>query len=409
MQAARKALSSTHRVLAVLVALDAMTACGGGSDAPTKSPSLNAISSLGIRIQGSGQRGFVGELLADAVSAQVVDSSSRPVIGRRRIRLLVVEGGGSVSDTVVFSNESGLASVSWRLGKTAGQQQLAASLADPPLSAEQPIFATALSLESADVILVSGATAGIIGVLVRKDAGRVAYTLTWPDTVLRLLPRSAEGTSEEVTAFTVGHPPVTVLQPWTSGVDTVRVAFRLPIEVPLTIWIAYDFDTTAARARHDLAALDGFWRAQMIGLRVGRVRVDSAPNLLFECGGDTRGYFDRAAINVYYMKYGAPPEACDAHIIRMHATNPASFLDDYALILAHEVGHALSLDHVSDPGNIMWPQSPPGHALRTGQIYWMHFHDWGALNSIIGVHPVGERNCHVQLVSQCPAQTFSVW
>ena len=120
------------------------------------------------------------------------------------------------------------------------------------------------------------------------------------------------------------------------------------------------------------------------------------------------GNFERAVINVCYTKYGTPPEACDAQIIRMHATNPASFLDDYALILAHEVGHTMSLGHVSDPSNLMWPQSPPGRDLTTGQIYWMHFHDWSALNSVVGVHPVGERNCNVQLVSRCPSQTLNV-
>jgi len=389
------------------VAWSAVIACG--SEATTKPISTDAPSALGIRIQGSGQRALAGEPLANRVGAQVVDSSSRVVAGRRRIRFSIAEGDGSISDTVVLSSESGFASVNWVLGKTSGEQQLTVRLVDSPSTTEQRIVATAVPLSAADVVLITGATSGTIGVLVRKDAGIVPYTLLWPDTVIRLLPRSADGTSEEVTAFTVGHPPVAVLRPWTDGVDTVRVAFRPPIEVPFTIWIAYDFDTTAARARHDLAALDGFWGTQMTGLRVGRVRVDSAPSLFFECGGDTRGYYDRATINVYYMKYVTPPEACDAHIIRMHQTNPASFLGEYALILAHEAGHTLSLDHVFDTGNVMWPQSPPGRGLRTGQIYWMHFHDWGALNAVVGVHPAGERNCNIQVLSHCPAQTFSMW
>ncbi len=393
--------------LPALVAWSAVIACG--SEATTKPISADATSALGLRIQGSGQRALAGELLANPVGAQVIDSSSRAVVGRRRIRFSITEGDGSISDTVVLSSEGGFASVNWVLGKTSGEQQLAVRLVDSPSTTEQRIVAMAVPLDAADIVLITGATSGTIGVLVRKDAGVVPYTLQWPDTVLRLLPRSADGTSEEVTAFTVGHPPVAVLQPWTDGVDTVRVAFRPPIEVPFTIWIAYDFDTTAARARHDLAALDDFWRTQMTGLRVGRVRVDSAPSLVFECGGDTRGYYDRATINVYYMKYVTPPEACDAHIIRMHQTNPASFLGEYALILAHEAGHTLSLEHVFDSGNVMWPQSPPGRGLRTGQIYWMHFHNWGALNAVLGVHPAGERNCNIQVVSRCPAQTFSMW
>jgi len=57
----------------------------------------------------------------------------------------------------------------------------------------------------------------------------------------------------------------------------------------------------------------------------------------------------------------------------------------------------------------MWPESPPGRGLRTGQIYRMHFHDWGALNEVMGVHPADERNCNIQVVSRCPPQTFTMW
>ena len=206
------------------VAWSAVIACG--SEATTKPISTDAPSALGIRIQGSGQRALAGEPLANRVGAQVVDSSSRVVAGRRRIRFSIAEGDGSISDTVVLSSESGFASVNWVLGKTSGEQQLTVRLVDSPSTTEQRIVATAVPLSAADVVLITGATSGTIGVLVRKDAGIVPYTLLWPDTVLRLLPRSADGTSEEVTAFTVGHPPVAVLQPWTDGVDTVRSGAR---------------------------------------------------------------------------------------------------------------------------------------------------------------------------------------
>jgi hypothetical protein len=212
-----------------------------------------------------------------------------------------------------------------------------------------------------------------------------------------------------VTAFSVGHPPVTALQPWTTGRDTVAFVLRAPVAVPFTIWLTYDVDTTAARARHDLAALDLVWRSHMTGLQVGHVQFASAPNLHFECGGDNRGYFDATSINVYYMNYVTPPEACDAHIIRMNANNAGSFSDVYQFLLAHEVGHTLSLDHVSDPANVMWPQSPAGSGLTTGQIYWMHFHSWGALNTALGIHPIGERNCSLPFSTHCPAQTFIAW
>jgi len=406
MRTRRNVIVSHYVWLAAFAAAAGLTACG--PDAPTKPPSTSAVSPLAVIADGGSLRGFVGEPLANPVAVQVVDSSVHAVQGRRWIRFSVAEGGGTVSDTVVLSSESGRATVKWVLGAAIGLQQLSVSIVDAPSPRPQRVFAQAFSFDAADRIVISGTTSGTIGLLVRTDETVLPYTLLWPDTVLRLLPRAAEGSSEEVTAFTVGHPPVSVLRPWTDGVDTVRIAFRSPIAVPFAIWITHDFDTTAARARHDLAALDAFWRSRMTGLWVGPLRVDSAPNLLFECGEGTRGYFDGAAINVYYLKIGSPV-ACDARIIRMHVNNPLSFADKYDLILAHEVGHALSLDHVGDAGNVMWPDSPPGGGLTTGQIYWMHFHSWGALNSVVGIHPTGERNCNVLVLSRCPAQTFTAW
>lgn len=394
--------------LLVLAGTLGSLACGA-PDA-TKPPS-GEVGALRIQIEGSGQRAFAGQTLDQPIVAEVVDSLLRAVPGQRRVRVSVVAGGGLVSDTALLSDENGRAAVNWTLGKSAGTQELAMSLPDSPTSGEQRAQAVAVSVDAADVVLMTGATSGSIGVLVRQDDGVVPHTLVWPDTILRLLPRTAQGTWEEVTAFTTGHPPVSVLHPWTDAVDTVRLAFSAPIEVPFTIWITHDFDTTAARARHDLDALDTFWRSHMIGLRVGRVRVDSAPNLLFICNQGTPASYDAATINVYYMDYRGNPDTCSAHIIRMAGNNPQSFADEYSLILAHEVGHAMALNHVSETRNVMYPgpDPPPGSGLTTGQIYWMHFDAAGALNSIVGVHPAAERNCQLPLFVHCPPQTFAVW
>jgi hypothetical protein len=390
--------------LAAVVVAAGLGACGS-DDSPTNPP-LDGPP-LRFSVSGDGQLGFVGERLSDVISVQIVDSAFRIVPGRRLIRFSVVQGGGSVSDTLLLSDESGVATVSWVLGPNTGQQQLALRFVDAPSNGDARVVAQALPLDSADVILVTGATSGTIGLLVRRNEAASPYTLVSPDSVLRLLPRSAEG-FEEVAAFTVGHPPVSILQPWTPGVDTVRIAFQSAISVPLTVWITQDFDTTIARARHDLAALDLFWRSHMTGLRVGQVRIDSAPGLTFLCGESTGGYFDGGSINIYYTDFQSPV-TCDARIVRMHRNNPLSFSEGSMFILAHEVGHAMSLAHVADPTNVMWPQPPTGFGLTTGQIYWMHFHFWGALNSVLNVHPTSERNCNVALIAHCPAQTLAVW
>jgi hypothetical protein len=279
---------------------------------------------------------------------------------------------------------------------------------DAPPNQVARVRAYALPLDSADLILVRGATSGEIGLLVRQDEAASRHTLVWPDSVLRLLPRSDSSGWQEVTAFTVGHPPVAILRPWTDGTDTVRIAFQPAIPVPFTVWITHDFDTTTARARHDFAALDLAWRSQMTGLRVGHLRIEQAPGLSFDCGAHTGVDSDGASINVYYTAFQSPV-TCDARIIRMHRNHPLSFTDGYQFVLAHEVGHTLSLAHMQDQVNVMWPQSPHGYGLTTGQIYWMHFHSWGALNSVLNIHPAAERNCNILLLARCPTQTFTAF
>lgn len=404
MRANANAIIRLRWLVAAVAAVAALPACGA-SDSLTPATSDDIVPR--ILIDGDGQRGFVGELLQQPITVHVVDSALRPLPGRRQLRFAVAEGGGSVSDTLVLSDEAGRATITWVLGPAAGLQHFTVRFSDTPSSAGHRVFAQALPLDAADRVVVSGGPFGMVGVLVRKDQSVTSHTLVWPDTVLRLMPRTAEGGWEEVTAFTVGHPPESVVRPWTEAADTVRIVFRPPIAVPLAVWITHDFDTTTTRARHDLAALDGMWRSSMSGLRVGAVRIERAPGVMFQCG-QTPDYFDAAAINIYYTEFPSP-FACDARIIRMHRNNPFSFSDGYQFILAHEIGHSMSLGHSANASNVMWPESPLGSGLTTGQIYWMHFHNWGALNSVMNVHPPAERNCNVLALAHCPPQTFVAW
>ena len=388
-------------MFAVSASLFLLCACGSPG-APASDLTVARISVIG-----NGQRGFAGGQLPNPIEVQLVNSNSRAVSVRRLVRFSIVDGGGSLSDTSVTTNDRGYAAVTWSLGPTSGPQHLTVKLADAPEIAEQSVVAHAVSLDDAELVVIAGATSGNIGLVLRTDDAVRTYTLTWPDTILRLLPRSSAGTWEEVTAFTVGHPPVAVVRPWTDLVDTIHIAFQAPIQVPFVIWLTTDFDTTAVRAQHDLQWLDWQWRIQMTGLRVGQVRIDSAPDFSFNCGETTSPYYDATAINVFYTK-NPSPFACDARVIRMHATHPLTFTDPYRFVMAHEVGHTLSLDHATDSLNVMWPQARPGAKLTTGQIYNMHFSDWGALNSVLGRRPPGTRNCRVTALF-CPAQTFAEW
>lgn len=397
----------------LLAALAAIIGCGSGSDSPTAAGS-DAASRLRLVVVGGGsQQAFPGDELGAPLVVQVIDSAGHPTAGKRRVRFTVISGAGTVSDSLVLSAEDGSASVTWRLGAAVGTQQMAATLAETGSSTQTIALATAVSPDAADLVIVRGATSGELYVLLNQDDGYARYTLAWPDTVLRLLPRGRFGSWQEVTVFSANHPPATVLQPWTAGVDTVQLILRAPIVVPFTMWVTQDFDTTAVRARYDAAQVDKFWRSHTTGLRVGTLRIEKVlgyEKKTFGCA-DVPPVRDTAAINVYYtgnpVEGGRPAFQCSASVMLM-GTNFFAFDAIYELLLAHEVGHAFGLDHVADASNVMRDAWPPGGVLTTGQIYRMHFQNTGTANAVLRAHTVGVRNCYSTL-THCPPQTFTAW
>jgi len=403
--------------LFVAVQLCSMAACGSTSDAPL-TPAVGASRVSVAIVDGASQVGFIGELLEHPVMVQLVDSLGRSTADQRRVRFSIVSGGGSVSDTIAATDTRGRAAVNWRLGPTHGLQELGVSLAEPGISTTPAsiVDASAVNAEEADLVVIAGLKSGTAGLLIQQDGAMETHTLVWPDTILRLLPRGASGTWQQVTAFSIGHPPEARIRPWTDGADTIRLRLRDPIDVPFTVWALLDFDTTAAKARLDLADLDYVWQSQATGLRVGTVRIEPAPGArnIVSCNSDTHGYVDPAAINVYYTAGvsevgGDGGVACSAGKILMGPNAPLGFRRMPNYLFAHEVGHTLSLDHVSIQNNVMVPIDTNGPALTTGQIYWMHFNAGSALNAVLGIHPAAEQNCRAPLVIYCPTQEYAVW
>jgi hypothetical protein len=384
------------------------------------SPRQSAPATLAVRlVTGGSQQAFIGDTLASPVQVQVVDSSAHSIAGRRRLRVSIVSGGGSIPDTNITTNDDGAAFISWRLGAAAGSQELAVSIDDSP-NIPTPIFAEALSPNDADLVIVHGATDRITGIVVRQDAYTWTYTLTWPDTILRLLPHAPAndgpvGTQswQEVTAFAYDHPPATVLQPWTSGIDTVNLVLRPAVRVPFTVWIAGDYDTTVARAKWDLSNVDDVWRAHMTGLRVGAVTLAIAPEIsAADCLTGRPRQRDPGSINIYYTtKPSDPPEGhtCDAWTVLVPPMTPYSFAPVSQFILAHSIGHALSLQHVTDQANVMSGNGIIGSAINTGQIYRMHFDASSSLNAVLHLQSAGARNCSLPFSAHCPDATFNAW
>ncbi|MFO8175497.1 MAG: Ig-like domain-containing protein, partial [Longimicrobiales bacterium] len=74
------------------------------------------------KVQGDGQEGTVGEVLAREAQVKVLDSGGSPIPGIA-VGFVVSSGGGSVTSEVVPSTAEGIASVAWTLGTDTGLSQ----------------------------------------------------------------------------------------------------------------------------------------------------------------------------------------------------------------------------------------------------------------------------------------------
>lgn len=88
------------------------------------------------KVRGDGQRGGIGEPLADSLVVRVTDKYGNPVPGFP-VSWRVTQGGGSVSDAVVPTGTDGRAGVLWTLGLSLSKQKVeavAAELAGSPVT-----------------------------------------------------------------------------------------------------------------------------------------------------------------------------------------------------------------------------------------------------------------------------------
>jgi hypothetical protein len=413
-------ISSSCRGVAAVLTMIVLAGCGPGSDAPTGTGDDSRRLSLAV-VAGAGQRGFPGDQLAEAVIVQLVDELRRPVEETRLLHFTVEQDAGTLSDTTVLTSVEGRAAVRWRLGDAIGSRRLRASIAGETWEEPLQMYAEIVSPALADLVVVRGLASGSARLIVREEDATALHVLSWPDTVLRLLPLAPKPDGpaglpswQEVTAFTDVHRPATVLQPWTAGVDTVRLDMRPPVQVPFAIWITHSFEETAARARHDLRNLDQVWSTERTGLRVGTVRVEDATSRdgkIRQCSDDLLP-IDPDVINVYYVntqvESGRPAYACGPATVLMGMNTIWSYSPEHRTLLAHEVGHVMSLVHVDDDTNVMSGSPVLGGRFTPGQVYRMHFDAWGTLNSILRLNTSVARNCYSWL-SRCPAATFQPW
>ncbi len=405
----------------VAVTCTVLAACGSGSEPPTNAhPAADTTHLSLLVLGGTAQRGFPGDLLESPIGFQVVDPTGRAVAGQRRLRLHIEPGDGTLSDTSIVTDTDGRAGVTWRLGNNIGIRTLTALVEALATGDEVRVSVEVVSPDRADLVIVRGLTSGDTQFVIREGFFSWTYALQWPDTVLRLMPHAPRSDGpggipswQEVTAFHASHAPATAITPWTDNVDVVILEMKQPVRVPITVWVTHDFDETSARAVYDLANLNLAWSSEKTGLQVGTVRIENAPDMsgLGSCS-DQPLRADPDAMNIYYVNRqiedGRPAYQCSPSRVMMGMNTVWSYSPIYRTLLAHEIGHAMALGHVSDTTNVMNGSPVLGGHFTAGQIYRMHFDSYGTLPSVLHLNTAAARNC-LSWVSQCPDVGFDNW
>ncbi len=219
-----------------------------------------------------------------------------------------------------------------------------------------------------------------------------------------------------VTAYADDRSPTltkTVL--WTKGVDTVRMRLNDINRISLSIWIVNgDFNEIKQQALEAWVRTSQIWLDERQGIEFisfdvkdGTGKTDSngesVPDKFrsepFNCGRaseikDGIG-FTPGAINVYYVETvevedisgGSFGEYCGSDdLIALGATS-----DD--ALLAHELGHAFTLEHIDhlkthfDKTNVMHPASSERTFLTEGQTFRAIANQGSAINILYKTRP----------------------
>jgi len=107
--------------MGLLCAALVASACGSPSDLARRDPAALVV------VNGNGQQGAAGQLLAGPLIVKVTDDRGRAVPGQA-VTFQVTSGGGSVLSGTVTTDADGIARERWRLG-TGGAQALEARVA----------------------------------------------------------------------------------------------------------------------------------------------------------------------------------------------------------------------------------------------------------------------------------------
>ena len=244
--------------------------------------------------------------------------------------------------------------------------------------------------------------------------------------------------TNEVMAFTQDRPMAIFTNvPWSTRNDNIMVPFANQISIPVTIWVIYgDFGSVSTKAADDLLTASSIYSTERVGVGFSNVTfMDATANPLasryynydFTMANGIRtdiGYVN-GQINIYYINsivvsgvqytQASCTDQIGGTMVFMGSTTITT-------VLAHELGHNFSLEHVHsgvatqwfDFSNVMSQNgSPNARYLTEGQVLRMHLTSTSALNDTYNARPgLLIRDCaatSTTATNTCPGVQKRIW
>lgn len=369
---------------------------GGGPVTPVETPARLEIAS------GDAQPGIAGETLTAPLLVRVT-RDGRGVAGTA---VSFAASAGTVDPATRTTDFDGYADVRWTLPNE--EAALAGARVTAKLGAADSVVFTARRPRLDEMDLVT-APAGLSVRMLAYDAGAFMANgnlkYAFADS---LHVRFRDATRfDEFAAFAPGRAPLLVLPGWSTGRDTVRLAFSSTvIRMPMTIWVVQPpFDSTARLVDIHLQRVAEIWEPQgLIGLRDVRI-VDATgfaeaarfqgDNLAL-CNAAEKELigWDAGRINAYYIgqtvfdNIRGSGTYCGEGWIEIP---PLAWERPPFSTLAHEIGHGfLGGWHETSPDNLMYFRGGAGE-LNEGQLFRAHYSENSILNTMFGAYPTPMR------------------
>jgi len=283
-----------------------------------------------------------------------------------------------------------------------------------------------------DTLQISGGSGNEVGVLVdgQDSAGAVNDRGFLTSAASVGVGNLTAGATNESVGFTNRRPPRYEATAWTGGTDSLPVAFRPQIQIPVTVWIVKG--PFAAQRDHAIDACiqtSAIFNAERMGVAFSQFQIidatgdpDAPSHHAFPNGdlGDVVWAplrndigFTAGRLNIYWVDT----------VNGSTSTGWSNFGAQIAMgrntgdeLLSHEIGHAFSLTHINglatfDQTNVMHNASNTRAFLTEAQLFRAHLDPDSILNDIYNARP-GEttRNCGLNTATAtCPAIGRRLW